>query len=240
MKETRYFYVPEAASVRELPADETSHAVRVLRLAVGDDMMLMDGAGCFYRATVTMASNHHCMYEIQETLPQAKTWLGRIHLAIAPTKLIERMEWMIEKAVEIGVDEISFLNCRFSERQVVKIPRLEKIVVSAMKQSRKAWKTSLHDMHSFNDFISADRQGGKFIAHCYEEIPRDGLFELLKQQPVTGDVTILIGPEGDFSIDEVREAVSRGWQSVHLGTSRLRTETAGLSAVMMAQLNKQL
>ena len=147
---------------------------------------------------------------------------------------------MIEKAVEIGVDEISFLNCKFSERQVVKIPRLEKIAVSAMKQSRKAWKTVLHEMQSFEDFIATERQGGKYIAHCYEEVPREGLFDLLKKQPAVDDVTIMIGPEGDFSIDEVREAVSRGWKSVHLGTSRLRTETAGLSAVMMAQLTKQL
>ena len=202
MKEVRYFYVPDAANIRELPADEATHAVRVLRLSEGDEMMLMDGQGTFYRAVVTVASNHHCMYDIQETLLQDRTWQGHIHLAIAPTKLVERMEWMIEKAVEIGVDEISFLNCKFSERQVVKVPRLEKIAVSAMKQSRKAWKTVLHEMQSFEDFIA--------------------------------------GPEGDFSIDEVREAVSRGWKSVHLGTSRLRTETAGLSAVMMAQLTKQL
>lgn len=240
MKEVRYFYVPDAANIRELPADEATHAVRVLRLSEGDEMMLMDGQGTFYRAVVTVASNHHCMYDIQETLLQDRTWQGHIHLAIAPTKLIERMEWMIEKAVEIGVDEISFLNCKFSERQVVKVPRLEKIAVSAMKQSRKAWKTVLHEMQSFEDFIATERQRGKYIAHCYEEVPREGLFDLLKKQPAADDVTIMIGPEGDFSIDEVREAVSCGWKSVHLGTSRLRTETAGLSAVMMAQLTKQL
>lgn len=240
MKEVRYFYVPDAANIRELPADEATHAVRVLRLSEGDEMMLMDGQGTFYRAVVTVASNHHCMYDIQETLLQDRTWRGHIHLAIAPTKLVERMEWLIEKAVEIGVDEISFLNCKFSERQVVKVPRLEKIAVSAMKQSRKAWKTVLHEMQSFEDFIATERQGGKYIAHCYEEVPREGLFDLLKKQPAADDVTIMIGPEGDFSIDEVREAVSRGWKSVHLGASRLRTETAGLSAVMMAQLTKQL
>ena len=95
-------------------------------------------------------------------------------------------------------------------------------------------------MQSFEDFIATERQGGKYIAHCYEEVPREGLFDMLKKQPAVDDITIMIGPEGDFSIDEVREAVSRGWKSVHLGTSRLRTETAGLSAVMMAQLTKQL
>lgn len=238
MKETRYFYVPNAAHLQELPSDEASHAVRVLRLGTGDEMMLMDGQGFFYRAEVTVASNHHCMYAIQETMPQERPWQGHIHLAIAPTKLIDRMEWMIEKAVEIGIDEITFLDCKFSERKVVKTERLDKIAVSAMKQSRKAWKPVLYEMTSFKDFITADRGGDKYIAHCYEEVERTFLFDELKALAVTEDVTILIGPEGDFSMDEVKDALAQGYHSVHLGTSRLRTETAGLAAVMMAQLSK--
>ena len=238
MKETRYFYVPDAAHLQELPSDEVSHAVRVLRLGTGDELMLMDGQGCFYRAEVTVASNHHCMYAIQETMPQERPWQGHIHLAIAPTKLIDRMEWMIEKAVEIGIDEITFLDCKFSERKVVKTERLDKIAVSAMKQSRKAWKPVLHEMTSFKEFITADRGGDKYIAHCYEEVERTFLFDELKALAATEDVTILIGPEGDFSMDEVKDALAQGYHSVHLGTSRLRTETAGLAAVMMAQLSK--
>ena len=238
MKETRYFYVPNAAHLQELPSDEASHAVRVLRLGTGDEMMLMDGQGFFYRAEVTVASNHHCMYAIQETMPQERPWQGHIHLAIAPTKLIDRMEWMIEKAVEIGIDEITFLDCKFSERKVVKTERLDKIAVSAMKQSRKAWKPVLHEMTSFKEFITADRGSDKYIAHCYEEVERTFLFDELKALAATEDVTILIGPEGDFSMDEVKEALAQGYHSVHLGTSRLRTETAGLAAVMMAQLSK--
>ncbi|MBR4920603.1 MAG: 16S rRNA (uracil(1498)-N(3))-methyltransferase [Prevotella sp.] len=238
MKETRYFYVPDAAHLQELPSDEASHAVRVLRLGTGDELMLMDGQGCFYRAEVTVASNHHCMYAIQETMPQERPWQGHIHLAIAPTKLIDRIEWMIEKAVEIGIDEITFLDCKFSERKVVKTERLDKIAVSAMKQSRKAWKPVLHEMTSFKDFITADRGSDKYIAHCYEEVERTFLFDELKALAATEDVTILIGPEGDFSMDEVKEALAQGYHSVHLGTSRLRTETAGLAAVMMAQLSK--
>ena len=238
MKETRYFYVPDASTASELPTDEASHAVKVLRLQPGDDMMLMDGQGHLYLAIVTMASNHHCMYDIQETLPQERPWKGHIHLAIAPTKLMERMEWMVEKAVEIGIDDITFLDCKFSERRVVKIPRLDKIAISAMKQSRKAWKTNLHEMISFRDFVTTTRDGAKYIAHCYGEIMREGLFQLLQHLPADEDVTVMIGPEGDFSIDEVREAMDNGWHSVHLGQSRLRTETAGLSAVMMAQLTK--
>lgn len=238
MKEARYFYVPDAAHAHELPADEASHAVKVLRLTAGDEMMLMDGQGNFYRAVVIVASNHHCMYDIQETLPQERPWQGHIHLAIAPTKLMDRTEWMVEKAVEIGVDEMTFLDCQFSERRVVKTQRLEKIAVSAMKQSRKAWKTEIHEMTSFNDFITTPRSGYQYIAHCYEEVERSFLFEQMKALAPTEDVTILIGPEGDFSIDEVRNAIGKGYQSVHLGSSRLRTETAGLSAVMMTQLSK--
>ena len=238
MKETRYFYVPDAAHAHELPDDEASHAVKVLRLTAGDEIMLMDGQGNFYRAVVIVASNHHCMYDIQETQPQERPWQGHIHLAIAPTKLMDRTEWMVEKAVEIGVDEMTFLDCQFSERRVVKTQRLEKIAVSAMKQSRKAWKTEIHEMTSFNDFITTPRSGYQYIAHCYEEVERSFLFEQMKALAPTEDVTILIGPEGDFSINEVRNAIGKGYQSVHLGSSRLRTETAGLSAVMMAQLSK--
>jgi len=238
MKEARYFYVPDAAHAHELPADEASHAVKVLRLTAGDEIMLMDGQGNFYRAVVIVASNHHCMYDIQETQPQERPWQGHIHLAIAPTKFMDRTEWMVEKAVEIGVDEMTFLVCQFSERRVVKTQRLEKIAVSAMKQSRKAWKTEIHEMTSFNDFITTPRSGYQYIAHCYEEVERSFFFEQMKTLAPTEDVTILIGPEGDFSIDEVRNAIGKGYQSVHLGSSRLRTETAGLSAVMMAQLSK--
>ena len=238
MKEVRFFFVPDAANSHELPNDEAMHALRVLRLQSGDEMMLMDGAGNFYRAEVTLAHTKHCLYDIKEIMPQQPQWLGHIHLAIAPTKMMERMEWLVEKAVEVGVDEISFLNCQFSERRIVKLPRLDKIVIAATKQSHKAWKTVLNDITPFKDFIDQPREGGKYIAHCYEEIQRTSLFDHLRQTNAPQDATVLIGPEGDFSIDEVRYAVANGYQSVHLGTSRLRTETAGLSAVMMMQLSK--
>ena len=238
MKEVRFFYAPNATTEHELPTDEAMHALRVLRLQSGDEMMLMDGVGNFYRAEVTLAHTRHCLYDIKEVMPQQPQWLGHIHLAIAPTKMMERMEWLVEKAVEVGVDEISFLNCQFSERRIVKLPRLDKIVIAATKQSHKAWKTVLKDITPFKDFIDQPREGGKYIAHCYEEIPRTSLFDHLRQTNAPQDATVLIGPEGDFSIDEVRYAVAHGYQSVHLGPSRLRTETAGLSAVMMMQLSK--
>jgi 16S rRNA (uracil1498-N3)-methyltransferase len=238
MKEVRFFYAPEAATSNELPADEATHALRVLRLQAGDEMMLMDGRGNYYRAEVTLAQSHHCLYDIMETIPQERPWKGHVHLAIAPTKMMERMEWMLEKAVEIGVDEVSFLDCQFSERRVVKLPRMEKIMVSAVKQSRKAWATQLNEMCDFDRFIRQPFNGRKYIAHCYEEVARTYLYDELCKPSDTDDALVLIGPEGDFSIDEVREAVANGFVSVHLGTSRLRTETAGLSAVMMMQLSK--
>ena len=236
MKEVRFFYAPDAATSTELPQEEAMHALRVLRLKSGDEMMLMDGKGSFYRAEVTLAHTHHCFYEIKESLPQQPQWKGRVHLAIAPTKLMDRIEWMTEKAVEIGIDELSFLNCQFSERRVVKVPRVDKIVVSAVKQSRKAWKPAVNEIVSFADFIAQPREGRKYIAHCYDEIPRTYLYEELQKPSDSDDALVLIGPEGDFSIDEVRKAVANGYQSVHLGESRLRTETAGLAAVMMMQL----
>lgn len=238
MKEVRFFYAPDALATNELSADEAMHALRVLRLKDGDEMMLMDGQGNYYRAEVTLTHSKHCMYEIKETLPQERQWQGHVHLAIAPTKLMDRMEWMVEKAVEVGVDEISFLNCQFSERRVVKLPRVDKIAIAATKQSHKAWKPRLNDVVTFKEFMAQPHEGRKYIAHCYEEVPRTYLFDELRQLSDTGDATVLIGPEGDFSIDEVREAVANGYVSVHLGKSRLRTETAGLQAVMMMQLSK--
>ncbi len=238
MKEIRYFHVPHAGETNALPPDEAQHAVRVLRLQPGDGMMLMDGEGTFFKAEVDVVSNHSCLYRILDTLPQHRPWPGHIHLAIAPTKMAERMEWLLEKAVEVGVDEVSFLDCRFSERHILKLPRLEKITVSAMKQSRKAWQPRLHEMMPFDRFIVAERSGAKYIAHCYEEVERTFLFDELRRVPSDVPVTILVGPEGDFAMEEVQQAVALGYRSIHLGNSRLRTETAGLAAVMMAQLSK--
>lgn len=239
MKETRYFFVPNAATVNALPDEEAVHAVRVLRMAPGDEMMLMDGEGTFYRAQVTLALQKHCLYEILEALPQERQWQGRVHLAIAPTKLMDRIEWMSEKATEVGIDELSFLDCQFSERRSLKLPRIEKIVVSAVKQSRKAYMPLLHEMMSFREFLKHHTTGRRYIAHCYDEVERVNLFDELRKGSADEDALVMIGPEGDFSIDEVWQAVEAGFVSVDLGKSRLRTETAGLTAVMMMQLSKQ-
>lgn len=238
MKEVRYFYVPNAASEHELPDEEAQHAVRVLRMQMGDEMMLMDGEGTFYRAEVAEATKKRCLYNIVETLPQKRQWPGHLHLAMAPTKNLDRTEWTCEKATEIGFDELSFVRCKFSERTVIKNERIDKILISATKQSRKAWKPILNEMIDFKKFIDSvkDRNGGKFICHCYDE-PELGEKKLLKDCLFKGeDNLVMVGPEGDFSIDEVKYAEANGFQSVSLGESRLRTETAGLVAVHLMNL----
>ena len=240
MKEVRFFFDPAVSG--ELPQDEAKHATRVLRLTAGDELLLMDGNGSFYRAEITVADNHRCLYRILETMPQERTWEGHIHLAMAPTKLNERVEWFAEKATEIGIDELSFLDCRFSERRVIKCERIDKILISAVKQSHKAWKPFLNDMMSFERFVCQERDGDKFICHCYnqEDIGEGEEKPLLMDVLRRGvETTVMVGPEGDFSIDEVRLALKNGYRSVSLGTSRLRTETAALVAVHMMQLKNQ-
>lgn len=241
MKEVRFFYVPNADSMNELPEEEAQHAVRVLRMEMGDEMMLMDGQGTFYRATVTEATKKRCLYRIEETLPQERQWQPHLHLAMAPTKNMDRTEWFAEKATEIGFDELTFLNCRWSERTVIKTERVDKILVSAMKQSHKAWKPILNGMMDFQAWMKqmekVDAQ--KFICHCYEEEElgeKKPLKDVLKRGE---DVVVLVGPEGDFSIDEVKMAEAMGFQSVTLGKSRLRTETAALVAVHIMNLANQ-
>lgn len=240
MKEARYFYVPDAAHVTELPPEEARHAVSVLRLKAGDEIFLMDGEGSFYQANVTLAATKHCMYDIVKVLPQQKTWKGHVHLAIAPTKMMDRMEWMLEKMTEVGFDEITFLNCRYSERKQLRIDRLEKIVIAAMKQSRKAWKPVVHPIMPFQDFVNQQREGGLYIAHCYKEIARKDFLSEIQQANDQQDVTILVGPEGDFSIEEVNQALEKGFSSVSLGQNRLRTETAGLVSIVMSQMVKRI
>ena len=226
------FYTPDIAVSPELPEEEAGHCLRVLRLGVGDEVMLADGKGTFYRAAISAASGKRCQVRVTETLPQEPFWKGRFHLAMAPTKNMDRTEWMAEKATEMGFDELTFLNCRFSERKVIKTERIEKIVVSAMKQSLKAWKPVVNELTDFGAFVSRDFPGQKFIAHCYE-----GEKPLLKEVLEPGqDAVLLIGPEGDFSPEEVAKAEAAGFRAVSLGKSRLRTETAALVGVMTFQL----
>jgi 16S rRNA (uracil1498-N3)-methyltransferase len=220
------FYVPNLASGTVLPEEESQHAVKVLRLQVGDSIVVVDGVGGFYHARITNPHPKHCVFEITETLLEYGKRNYKLHIAIAPTKNIERLEWFIEKATEIGIDEITPVICRFSERKVVKEERLEKIIVAAAKQSVKAYFPVLNPLCTFDELLKKHSASQKFIAHCYEEDKR------LLQTEITklSDVLILIGPEGDFSKEEVQKAISQGFVPVSLGESRLRTETAGVVA----------
>lgn len=238
MKETRFFYVPNPTPEGLLPDDEAMHAVRVLRLRSGDDVVLQDGRGTFYKAVIDEVAPRRCSYRIIETSPQQPLWRGSISIAIAPTKIMDRMEWMTEKATEIGIDHIHLLSCDCSERRVAKTERLDKIVVAAMKQSRKAWRPVVHEIKSFKQFIAENTDGLRFIAHCHDHMERKYLFDELRKCIVGAEenLTILIGPEGDFSEEEVDLAIKNGYVPVSLGQSRLRTETAALAALMMVHL----
>ncbi len=228
MKEQHYFYTPEPQSLT-LPDEEAQHASRVLRLQAGDEIFLMDGRGNFYNATITESTKKACRYDIIATMPQSPEWPYHIHLAMAPTKNMDRTEWMAEKATEIGINELTLLNCQWSERRIVKHERIERILVAAMKQSRKAWLPQLNDMTDFADFITMPRSGQKFICHCHS----DNLPLLKDQLSHNDDALVMIGPEGDFSPAEVAAAEAAGFMSVSLGTSRLRTETAAIVATVM-------
>lgn len=242
MKEVRFFYVPDAADNNELPDEEAIHAIRVLRLVPGDEVMLMDGAYSFYKAVITSTTKKQCFYSITETLKQEPLWNAHLHLAMAPTKNIDRVEWFAEKATEIGFDELTFLNCRFSERRSVNVGRIDRIVVSAMKQSHKPSKPVVNDMVDFHEFVHSVDSKAKFICHCWDTSDNDALLPLkpLKDSVVKGeDTVVLIGPEGDFSLDEILDAQEAGFVPVNLGRSRLRTETAALVAVHLMNLANQ-
>ena len=236
MKEVRFFYNPDA-KCGELPEEEASHAVRVLRLTEGDEIFIMDGKGTYYTAVIDEATKKHCRYHIAQCLKQSKQWNGWLHLAMAPTKNMDRTEWFAEKATEIGFDQLTFLDCQFSERRVIKDERIDKILVSAMKQSHKPTLPVLNGMTGFDRFISQEFKGRKYICHCYsEDLPL--LKDKLNEQP-DADALVMVGPEGDFSIDEVKRAEEAGFISVSLGKSRLRTETAALVAVHLMHLNAE-
>lgn len=220
------FYTPDIAVNPELPDEEAQHAIRVLRLAEGDEILLTDGKGNFYNATIARAHPKHCEVSVLKSWRQPPLWNFNLHIAVAPTKNMDRMEWFAEKATEIGIDEITCLRCRFSERKEIKNARLGKILVSALKQSQKATLPVLNEMTDFKNFIGCPFDGRKFIAHCNE-----GEKPLLKDIYQAGEnALVLIGPEGDFSPEEVKAALKQGFEPISLGNSRLRTETAALAA----------
>ncbi|HBJ77248.1 MAG TPA: 16S rRNA (uracil(1498)-N(3))-methyltransferase [Porphyromonadaceae bacterium] len=221
------FYLPDIAENHILSEEESAHCIRVLRMQVGSFMDITDGKGMLYHTQLMEAHPKHCRVEIlsQEYLPKDVS-KGRIEIAIAPTKNIDRTEWFVEKATEIGIDSIVFLNCTHSERKVVNMERIKKVAISAIKQSLQYTLPSIRGIVEFRDFVSSCTSPIKCIAHCSQNEKRNPL----KNYTQEGDISILIGPEGDFSLEEIDLARREGFSPISLGNNRLRTETAALVA----------
>jgi 16S rRNA (uracil1498-N3)-methyltransferase len=220
------FYIQNPEKEIILSAEESKHATKVLRKKEGDILNFTDGKGGFYKAEITIADGRKCRLEIVSTDQKPKQHNYHLHIAIAPTKNMDRYEWFLEKATEIGIDEITPIICSHSERKIIKTERCNRILHSAMKQSLKFHLPKLNEAISLKDFLKQDFEGGKYIAHC-----EDGVKTELRKEEKANKTTVLIGPEGDFSPTEIELALQNQFKAVSLGKSRLRTETAGLVAV---------
>ena len=222
------FYTPGiSGKFATLPSEESRHCINVMRYSFSDTIHLIDGRGGFYKALIIKPDPRACEVEITEYQPDFNKRSCRLHLAIAPTKQIARFEWLLEKVVEIGVDEITPVRCQRSERKEIKTERLEKLIIASMKQAIVAEKPRLNDMISYPQFIrsSPNTDPGRFIAYCAGQQNK-----LLKDALVKDkDAIILIGPEGDFTPEEIHLALTSGYTPVSLGSNRLRTETAALA-----------
>lgn len=221
------FYSPNIATSHELDEEQSGHAVRVLRHKDGDELVIVDGYGKFYDTHIVNAHPKHCAVEI-DNVTEENHWPYHVELAVAPTKNLDRMEWLIEKATEMGLDRFVPLKCRFSERKELKTERIRRIAVSAMKQSLKATLPAIEEMVDIKSYIKEEFNGQKFIAHCIKDAHRKLLSKEISPRQ---KVRILIGPEGDFSEEEIALAIDNGYVPVSLGEQRLRTETAALAAV---------
>ncbi len=206
--------------------EESKHIAKVLRKKEGDLLHITNGAGSLFTAIITFSNQSKCI-AIVKSNSQQQTKPYKLHMVVAPTKMNDRYEWFLEKATEIGVDEITPIICDHSERKVIKMERFERILQSAMKQSLQGYLPKLNPAISLSDFLNQKNDDQLLIAHC-EETKKQSLKEILKTQ---SNVTILIGPEGDFSSKEIELAISSGYIPVTLGNTRLRTETAAIAAV---------
>ena len=214
---------------------ESRHIVRVLRKKIGDQLFITNGKGILFTSEISLADDKNCIVNIISVDEKSKPWNYHLHIAMAPTKNIDRFEWFLEKATEIGIDEITPLICERSERKNIKSERLEKIIESAMKQSLKFHLPTLNPLISFSEFINKDFESKLFIAHC-EKTDRKTLKTTLKPKQ---NILILIGPEGDFSKSEIGKSIQHSFTPITLGDSRLRTETAGLVATNMVSYINQ-
>jgi 16S rRNA (uracil1498-N3)-methyltransferase len=210
-----------------LDKKESKHCVKVLRMTKGTPVKLIDGSGNLYEGIITRADYEKCEIGIKNIIRDFEKRSYRLHIAISPLKNPDRLEWFIEKSVELGIDEITPLICRNTEKPGTKPERINNIIVSAMKQSLKAGITIQNEAVSFDKFIREDHKGIKLIAHCNSSKDRSKIGDVYSYG---NDAVILVGPEGDFTEDEIDKAVIAGFVPVHLGNSRLRTETAGVAA----------
>ena len=233
------FYAPDIVPpLHTLGEEESKHCVRVLRMGAGDTLHLTDGRGTLYRARIVEAAPKHCTVEVVETIPDYERLPYTLTMAVAPTKNIDRFEWFLEKAVEVGVTRIVPLRCDHSERRSINDERARRIVVSAMKQSLKAFLPQLDPMTPFAEFVAATVAPVRLIAHCAES-PEEKIY--LPRAVGKGiESVIMIGPEGDFSPEEIALAARNGFRAVTLGRQRLRTETAAVAAVVMASVANNL
>jgi len=222
------YYAPDIrGNSYTLDENESKHLIRVLRMTKGSGVRLIDGKGNLYEGIISDPDQKKCTIDITRKIMDFEKRNYRLHIAISPLKNTERFEWFVEKSVEIGIDEITPLLCRNTEKQGIKTVRAENIITSAMKQSLKATRTLLNEPCSLEDIISMDMKGIRMIAHCNNSIARQKISDVYSKNE---SVTILIGPEGDFTRNEINQAIQSGFSPVHLGPSRLRTETAGVSA----------
>ena len=230
------FYTPDIISdTYQLSEEESKHASRVLRLVEGDAVVLTDGKGNWMPSEIIDAHPKRCMVLVKEKLENYNPLPYQLHIAVAPTKNINRFEWFLEKATEIGITKIIPLLSEHSERKEIKQARLAKVITSAMKQSLKAWHPELDQMTSFKEMIHADFKGKKLIAWCEADLED----RIEKRIDLGDNVLILIGPEGGFSPNEVEQAKNQGFQPVSISQSRLRTETAAIVAChSIAFINK--
>lgn len=223
------FYAPDIETSLCLGPEDSAHCCRVLRMKAGDTVHVVDGRGGAYDCVIAEADHKKTLLDIRGKVAENPSWWQEITIAVAPTKNIDRLEWLVEKAVEIGVGRIVPVICRRSERKVVKTDRLRKIAVSAMKQSLKSWLPEIADPCTLKDFIAGCDAPQRFFGYCDSETER--LDFLREYAPDNGPVAVVIGPEGDFSPEEVAAMRNADFIPVTFGSQRLRTETAALYAV---------
>jgi 16S rRNA (uracil1498-N3)-methyltransferase len=232
----QYFYSEDIFdSFILLPEDEAHHAIKVLRKKVGDTILVVDGRGGRYESVFENENSKDCRLKIIKKINDIEEFNSIVHIAIAPPKSHDRIEWFIEKSIEIGVNEISFIQTSNSERKTIKIQRVRKYAIAAMKQSLKARLPVINDMEYISNFLLKCKNKQKFIAHLDKKNSSD-LFNSVKKSV---DCCVLIGPEGDFNSLEINESIENGFKPVNLGPNRLRTETAGLAACHILNLVNQ-